>query len=402
VKRLKEWWFENECQSARELVDGVRAEKLALESKKKALEDLIPATFIMADLPQPRDSFIMERGQYDKPKDKVSHGTPAVFPPLPKQDKYSRLDLAKWLVSPQHPLTARVQVNRLWQQFFGTGLVKSSNDFGSQGEPPSHPELLDWLAVTFRESGWDMKQFVKMLVTSHTYRQSAQFSGHSAQLDPENRLLARGPRFRLDAEVVRDSALFVSSLLNPKIGGKGVKPYQPENIWEPVAFGGSNTKNYIQDHGESLYRRSLYTFWKRTAPPPNMTSFDAPNRESYCLRRERSNTPLQALTLMNDVQFFEAARAFAEQAMKTSTSTDARITRLFRAATSRFPSAQEAEVIRQTFDKHLAAYTGKPEEAKKVIANGESKPDASLNPAELAAWTMIANLVLNLDEAVTK
>jgi len=201
---------------------------------------------------------------------------------------------------------------------------------------------------------------------------------------------------------VRDSALFVSSLLNPKIGGKGVRPYQPENIWEPVAFGGSNTKNYIQDHGESLYRRSLYTFWKRTAPPPNMTSFDAPNRESYCLRRERSNTPLQALTLMNDVQFFEAARAFAEQAMKTSTSTDARITRLFRAATSRFPSAQEAEVIRQTFDKHLAAYTAKPEEAKKVITNGESKPDASLNPVELASWTMIANLVLNLDEAVTK
>ena len=416
VKRLKEWWFENECQSARELVDGVRAEKLALEAKKKALEDLIPATFIMADLPQPRESFVMERGQYDKPKDKVSHGTPAVFPPLPKQDRYSRLDLAKWLVSKEHPLTARVQVNRLWQQFFGIGLVKTSNDFGSQGEPPSHPELLDWLAVTFRESGWDMKGFVKMLVTSHTYRQSSEFvvralarSSSSAdglkpelQTDPENRLLARGPRFRLDAEVVRDSALFVSGLLNPRIGGKGVKPYQPENVWEPVAFGGSNTKNYIQDHGESLYRRSLYTFWKRTAPPPNMTSFDAPNRESYCLRRERSNTPLQALTLMNDVQFFEAARAFAQQAMKASASTDARITRLFRAATSRFPSAQEAEVIRQTFDKHLAAYTAKPEEANKVIANGESKPDDKLPPTELAAWTMIANLVLNLDEAVVK
>ncbi|MFO1483704.1 MAG: PSD1 and planctomycete cytochrome C domain-containing protein [Verrucomicrobiaceae bacterium] len=402
VERLKEWWFENEYQGAREIVEGVRAEKLALESKKKTLEDVIPATFIMADLPQQRESFIMERGQYDKPKDKVTHGTPAVFPPLPKQDKYTRMDLAKWLVSPQHPLTARVEVNRLWQQFFGTGLVKTSNDFGSQGEPPSHPELLDWLAVTFRESGWDMKAFVRMIVTSHTYRQTSQFSDRISQLDPENRLLSHGPRFRLDAEEVRDSALFVSGLLSPKIGGKGVKPYQPENIWEPVGFGGSNTRNYIQDHGESLYRRSLYTFWKRTAPPPNMTALDAPNRESYCLRRERSNTPLQALTLMNDVQFFEAARNFAQRVMSTSKTTDARITALFRASVGRFPSAQEAEIMRQTFEKHLASYTAKPEEAKKAISYGESKPDDKLNPAELAAWTMVANLVMNLDEVVTK
>jgi hypothetical protein len=222
------------------------------------------------------------------------------------------------------------------------------------------------------------------------------------QKDPENRLLARGPRFRLDAEAVRDQALFVSGLLSPKIGGKGVKPYQPENIWEPVGFGGSNTRNYIQDHGESLYRRSLYTFWKRTAPPPNMTSFDAPNRESYCLRRERSNTPLQALTLMNDIQFFEASRNFAQQVIQTNASTDARITALFRTATGRYPSAQEAEIIRQDFTKQLAAYTAKPEEAKKAITYGESKPDEKLNPAELAAWTMVANLVLNLDEVVTK
>lgn len=402
VARLKEWWFENEYQGARELVGGARAEKLALEAQKKTLEDVIPATFIMADLPQPRDSFIMERGQYDKPKDKVSHGTPAVFPPLPKQDKYTRIDLARWLLSPQHPLTARVEANRLWQQFFGIGLVKTSNDFGSQGEPPSHPELLDWLAVTFREGGWDVKALVKILVTSHTYRQSSQFSDQVAQLDPENRLLAHGPRFRLDAEVVRDQALFVSGLLSPKIGGKGVKPYQPENIWEPVGFGGSNTRNYIQDHGESLYRRSLYTFWKRTAPPPNMTAFDAPNRESYCLRRERSNTPLQALTLMNDVQFFEAARNFAQRVMQSSSGSDGRITALFRSAVGRFPSAQEAEIIRQSFEKHLAAYTAKPEEAKKAISYGESKPDEKLNPAELAAWTMIANLVMNLDEVVTK
>lgn len=402
AKRLQEWWFENEYQGARDLLGAARAEKLAAEAQKKAMDAVIPATFVMADLPEKRESFVMDRGQYDKPLDKVTRGTPAIFPPLPKQAEYSRLDLAKWLVSPQHPLTARVQANRLWQQFFGIGLVKTSNDFGSQGEPPSHPELLDWLAVTFRESGWDMKAFVRLLVTSHAYKQSAQSSSLSLEKDPENRFLSHGPRFRLDAEAVRDQALFVSGLLSPKIGGKGVRPYQPENIWEPVAFGGSNTKNYIQDHGESLYRRSLYTFWKRTAPPPNMTSFDAPNRESYCLRRERSNTPLQALTLMNDVQFFEAARNFAQRVMQNHASTDARITALFRTSTGRFPSAQEAEIMRQSLDKHLAAYKAKPEEAKKAISYGESKPDEKLDPAELAAWTMVANLVMNLDEVVTK
>jgi hypothetical protein len=404
VKRLKDWWFENEFQGAREIVQGVRAEKLALESKRKALEDVIPASFIMADLPQPRESFVMQRGQYDKPGDKVSRGTPAVFPPLAAKNKAlpSRLDLADWLVSTEHPLTARVQVNRLWQQFFGTGLVKTSNDFGSQGEPPSHPELLDWLAVTFRENGWDMKAFVQMLVTSHTYRQSAQFTAESLQKDPENRLLARGPRFRLDAEVVRDTALYVSGLLSPKIGGKGVKPYQPENIWEPVGFGGSNTRNYVQDHGESLYRRSLYTFWKRTAPPPNMTNFDAPNRESYCLRRERSNTPLQALNLMNDVQYFEAARSLAQKLLLSPGSIDSRITQGFRAVTSRYPGAQEAEIIRRTFDKHLISYSANPAEAKLAISYGESKADEKLDAAELAAWTLVANLLLNLDEMVTK
>lgn len=405
TKRLQHWWFENEYQGAREIVQGVRGQKLALESKRKALEDVIPATFIMADLPEPRESFVMERGQYDKPGEKVRRGTPAIFPPLNTKAgaEPTRLDLANWLLSPEHPLTARVEVNRLWQQFFGTGLVKTSNDFGSQGEPPSHPELLDWLAVTFRESGWDMKAFVKLLVTSHAYRQSAEVQPEVLQKDPENRLLARGPRFRADAEVVRDSALFVSGLLSPKIGGKGVRPYQPENIWEPVGFGGSNTRNYVQDTGESLYRRSLYTFWKRTAPPPSMTTFDAPNRESYCLRRERSNTPLQALNLMNDVQYFEAARHFAEELLKTPNLTrDSRISLAFRKVTSRYPTAQEAQIIGETLDQHLAAYQSRPEEAKQVIAYGESKADASLPADQLAAWTLVTNLLLNLDEMVTK
>lgn len=402
LKRIKDWWFENDYQGAREIVDGARAEKLALEAKKKSLEEVIPASLIMADLPQPRDSFIMKRGQYDQPGERVTRATPAIFPPLEQTAQATRLDLANWLVSAEHPLTARVQVNRLWQQFFGVGLVKTSNDFGSQGEPPSHPELLDWLAVTFRESGWDMKAFVRMIVTSHAYRQSSQFTELSQQKDPENRLLSHGPRFRMDAEVIRDSALFVSGLLNPKLGGKGVKPYQPENIWEPIGFGGSNTRNYLQDRGESLYRRSLYTFWKRTAPPPNMTNFDAPNRESYCLRRERSNTPLQALNLMNDVQFVEAARNFAQGLLASPASTDSRITSAFRAVTSRYPSAQETEIIRAALNQHLAAYRARPHEAKLALSFGESKVNEALDPVELAAWTMIANLLLNLDELVTK
>jgi hypothetical protein len=402
VARLKDWWFENQYQGARELIDGPGAAKLALEGEKKALEDAIPATFIMADLPQPRESFIMDRGLYDQPTEKVERGTPAIFPSLPVKENATRLDLAKWLVSPENPLTARVAVNRLWQQFFGAGLVKTANDFGSQGTPPTHPELLDWLAVSFREAGWDMKQFVKLIVTSHSYRQSAQFSEAGLQADPDNQLLARGPRFRLDAEVVRDQALFVAGLLSPKIGGKGVRPYQPENIWEPVAFGGSNTKNYIQDHGESLYRRSLYTFWKRTAPPPNMTSFDAPNRESYCLQRERSNTPLQALTLMNDVQFFEASRAFAQRVLTAQAAPEKRLTTLFRTATGRLPEAQEIAILQQALTKHLASFRAQPEEALKAIRYGESKPDETIDAAELAAWTMVANLVLNLDEMVTK
>lgn len=403
TKAVQYWWFENEYQGARELVGAIRSTKLQFESERKALEDLIPATFIMADLPQPRDSFIMQRGQYDQPGEKVQRGTPAIFPPLSNANQPTRLDLANWLLTADHPLTTRVTVNRLWQQFFGTGLVKTTNDFGSQGEPPSHPELLDWLAVHFRENRWDMKAFVKFLVTSHTYRQNAAFTAESLQRDPENRLLSRGPRYRADAEVIRDSALFVSGLLSAEIGGKGVRPYQPENIWEPVGFGGSNTRNYIQDTGSSLYRRSLYTFWKRTAPPPAMINFDAPNRESYCLRRERSNTPLQALNLMNDVQYFEAARNFAQQILlQKEKSTDARITTAFRSALGRYPSAQEAEIICKTLDQHLADYQNRPEEAKQAITFGATPPDPSLNPQELAAWTLTTNLILNLDETVTK
>jgi hypothetical protein len=403
AKRLKDWWFENEYQGARNLVEGARGEKLALESEKKAIEEVIPASLVMADMPTERESFVMVRGQYDNPGDKVTRGTPAAFPPLPKRDHYTRLDLADWLVSPQHPLTARVTVNRFWQQFFGTGLVKTSGDFGSQGEPPSHPELLDWLAVAFRDSGWDVKALVKLLATSATYRQSTKVSPELLAKDPENRLLARGPRFRLDAEVLRDNALFVSGLLNPTMGGKGVKPYQPPNIWEPVGFGNSNTRNYIQDHGDSLYRRSLYTFLKRTAPPPFMATFDAPNREQFCTRRERSNTPLQALQLMNDIQHFEAARNFAQRMMiEGGTSPADRIAWAWRTVTSRKPAPAEVAVVEQAFQQHLAKYRSNVAAAKEAVSYGESKPDDRLDPAALAAYSLVANLVLNLDETVTK
>jgi len=403
AKRVQDWWFENEYQGARSLVEGARAEKLALESQKKALEEVIPSSLVMADMPTERESFIMVRGQYDKPGEKVTRGTPVAFPPLPKRDRYTRLDLADWLVSPQQPLTARVTANRFWQQFFGTGLVKTSGDFGSQGEPPSHPELLDWLAVTFREGGWDVKALVKQLVTTATYRQSTKTSPELLAKDPENRLLARGPRIRLDAEVLRDNALFVSGLLNPTMGGKGVKPYQPPNIWEPVGFGGSNTRNYVQDHGDSLYRRSLYTFLKRTAPPPFMATFDAPNREQVCARRERSNTPLQALQLMNDIQHFEAARNFAQRMMLEGGATPAeRIAWAWRIVTSRKPTADELATVGHALQQHLAKYRGNVAAAKEAVSYGESKRDERLDPAELAAYSLVANLVLNLDETVTK
>jgi len=403
VKRLQEWWFENEYQGARSLVEGPRAEKLALESKRKTLDDTIPATLVMADEPQERESFVMMRGQYDKPGEKVARGTPAFLPKLAATAEPTRLDFAKWLVSSEHPLTARVTVNRFWQQLFGTGLVKTSGDFGSQGEAPSHPELLDWLAVTFRESGWDVKALMRAMVTSATYRQSSQVTPDLLARDPENRLLAHGARFRLDAECLRDNALFVSHLLDATIGGKGVKPYQPPNIWEPVGFGGSNTRNYIQDHGSALWRRSLYIFYKRTAPPPIMTNFDAPNREQFCTRRERSNTPLQALDLMNDVQYFEAARNFAQRILHEGGATPReRIIWSYRTVLSRKPMDGELAVVQQAFDKHLAKYQANPEAAKQAVSYGESKVDETLNPAELAAWTMIGNLLLNLDEAVTK
>ncbi len=306
-------------------------------------------------------------------------------------------------MAPENPLTARVTVNRLWQQFFGVGLVKTSYDFGSQGEMPSHPELLDWLARHFQDSSWNVKQFVRLLVCSQTFKLNSQLSADLLRLDPANRLYARGPRFRLDAEQLRDNALFVGGLIELAMGGKGVRPYQPDNIWEPVGFAGSNTQNYKRDSGSALYRRSIYTFYKRTAPPPFMVNFDAPNREQTCSMREKSNTPLQALQLMNDVQHVEAARSLAERMLKDGGSTlSERIQFAYQVVLSRSPLPPELQVVERQWNAHLARYQQDADSAKQLITRGESQPNGQHNASELAAATLVANMILNLDETVTR
>lgn len=406
TRALQDYYVQQVCVDTRDKFASVLADLAKLREARTNRDNATPSTFIFRDLPQPRSSFVMMRGAYDKPGDAVEPGVPAIFPPIVKDDparRANRLDLARWLVSPEHPLTARVTVNRLWQQFFGVGLVKTSYDFGSQGEPPSHPELLDWLAIHFRESGWNVKDLVRLLVTSQSFRQDGRLSPEVAARDPENRLLARGPRQRLDAEQIRDNVLFVSGLIDLRMGGPGVKPYQPANVWEPVGFAGSNTRFYTQDHGSSLYRRSLYTFLKRTAPPPFMSNFDAPNREQFCTRRDRSNTPLQALQLMNDVQHVEAARVLAERMIREGgVDPAARVALAFEWVLSRPPAAEESQVVLAALEAHLARYLQDAEAATKLVSQGESKPSAGIAAEELAAYTLVANMVLNLDETLTR
>ncbi len=406
ASRVYDFWIQNVYAGATELLAELKSKRSALSNEKSQIEKDVPFTFVMADLPKPRESFVMTRGAYDKPGEKVSRAVPAFLPPLPerRQDRdYNRLDFANWLVAGDHPLTARVTVNRFWQQFFGIGIVRTSGDFGSQGDLPSHPELLDWLAVEFVQQGWDVRALVKLILTSHTYRQSSVATAEMSRLDPNNRLLARAPRLRLDAEVLRDQALYVSGLLVDQVGGKAVKPYQPPNIWEPVGFGNSNTRYYKQDQGGALYRRSIYTFLKRTAPPPFMSTFDAPNREQSCSYRQRSNTPMQALQLMNDIQHIEAARNFASRVIQEGgDDADSRIRWAWNTITARQPNKIELEIAAEALGKHLQRYQDDPEAAKQLITYGESKPDERCSAAELAAYTMLANLILNLDETVTK
>ena len=345
---------------------------------------------------------VLNRGEYAQKGERVTATVPASLPPLKADAPRNRLGLAQWLVAPEHPLTARVTVNRAWQHLFGTGLVESAGDFGVTGARPSHPELLDWLAVEFRESGWDYRRLVRLMVTSAAYQQSAAASPALLERDPENRLLARGPRHRLEAEQLRDQALAASGLLVAKLGGRPVRPYQPEGIWEDVAMKESTTRFYRPDTGDSLYRRSLYTLWKRTAPAPAMDILNAPSREVSCVRRDRTNTPLQALVTLNEPLFVEASRQLAARVARESRTFDARLDAISLRLLGRTFARPERAVVRRTLDAALATYEKNPDAAKQLLAVGASPADGRIPAPELAAWTLVASQVMNLDEALTK
>jgi hypothetical protein len=387
----------------------------ALRRDKKASEERVPTVMVMEELPRPRDTYLLKRGQYDKPdrSEKLTPGAPACLPALPAGLPRNRLGLARWLVSAANPLTARVTVNRYWQHYFGAGLVKTTEDFGVRGEPPSHAELLDWLALEFMSPasaslrgtgvrGWDIKAMQRLIVTSATYRQSSRASAELLHRDPHNLLLARGPRFRLPAEVVRDNALAASGLLVEKLGGPSVKPYQPAGLWEELA-GGSGEGPYIQDKGPNLYRRSLYVYRKRTVPPPVLTTFDAPSREVCQVQRARTDTPLQALELLNDVTYVEAARHLAEGMLRDGGRTGAeRLTFGFRRAVARKPTATELDILNRGLKRYLRTYRADAQAARHFVRHGDSPVDGRLDPAELAAYTAMADIILNLDETITK
>jgi Protein of unknown function (DUF1553)/Protein of unknown function (DUF1549)/Concanavalin A-like lectin/glucanases superfamily/Planctomycete cytochrome C len=383
-------------QAANALLAGLEKE----ESEIKVRGSI---THVMQEKDEAAIAFVLNRGEYTQRKDKVMASTPEALPPMPPSYPTNRLGFAKWLLLPEQPLTARVTVNRFWQEVFGTGIVKTAGDFGVTGDMPSHQELLDWLAVEFRESGWDMKRMFKQLVTSATYRQSAVMEPDKLAKDPQNRLLSRGPRFRMDAEIIRDTALAASGLLVEKIGGPSVKPYQPDGVWEAIAMDVSNTRFYKRDSGDKLYRRSLYTFWKRQAPPVTMEIFNAPNRETCTVRRERSDTPLQALATLNDTQFVEAARVLAQRSLREVCSTEeARLDFMAERLLSRPLRPEEMKIARASLNDLLASYKSAPDDAHKLLEVGESKVDESLAPPTLAAYTMVANELMNLDEVLNK
>ena len=381
--------------------------RIALANARERLSVLTEyfSTMIMVEAEQPRATYVLARGDYTQPGERVAAGTPEALPVFDPEMPNNRLGLAKWLVKPGHPLTSRVVVNRVWKQFFGAGLVRTLADFGSQGSYPTHPELLDWLSVDFAENGWDVKRLVRKIVTSSTYRQASDASGDLQARDPLNELLARGPRFRLQAELVRDSALATSGLLKDQLGGPSVNPYAPGDLWREVSHYGSTpatAQAFVQDHGEKLYRRSLYTYWKRTVPPPNLAAFDAPSRETCVVDRPVTNTPLQALVLLNDPQFVEAARALAERMITHDPSDDTRLRWGVLESLSRPASEDELAILSQTLKRERVRYAGDPAAAEDLLSVGESPRDESISPAEHAAWTQVATLLLNLSEAITR
>lgn len=359
-------------------------------------------TLVMEEKKEDAFAHILDRGEYSLEKEKVFADIPEVFQNEKSDTKKSRTDLANWLVSEKNPLTARVTVNRLWYYFFGRGIVETTEDFGIMGARPSHPDLLDYLAVELIESGWNLQHVIKLITSSATYQQSEKTTSANREKDPTNILLWRSPRHRLEAEQLRDMALATSGLLVKKIGGASVKPYQPGGIWEAVAMNGSNTRFYKEDKGEGLYRRSLYTFWKRSAAPPSMEILNAPPREVFCVRRDRTNTPLAAFVTMNDPQFIEAARALATNALKSNQSFSHRLDHITMALMARTLDNEEQEVVKTALDHHLKHYQENPDLIDPFLTVGESKPDASLDKTELAAWTLISSQIFNLDETLTK
>jgi hypothetical protein len=374
-----------------------------LNKSQGELEQAVTSVMVMEDRSAPRETFVLKRGQYDQPdkSKKVEPGVPSCLPSLPQNAPRNRLGLAQWLVAPENPLTARVVVNRLWQHHFGVGLVKTAENFGVQGEPPSHPELLDWLADELVHSGWNVKALHRLIVLSATYRQSSNATAELVARDPENRLLARGPRFRLPAEVVRDNALAIGGLLFAKIGGPSIKPYQPQGLWEELA-GGAGEAPYLQDKGSALYGRSLYVYRKRTVPHPAMATFDAPSREICQVKRPRTNTPLQALELLNDVTYVEAARHLAELALIEGGSTpEERIIYAFRRALARRPTPRELAVLTRGFERYLNEFEADKAAANQLIRHGESPIDPRIEPGVLAAYMATASVILNLDETIT-
>jgi hypothetical protein len=381
------------------------AERDQLVSEKQQILRRGTVAHIMNERNEMPKAYVLMRGDYDKRADEVQPETPKVLPPMREDLPRNRLGLAHWLLQENHPLTARVTVNRFWQEVFGNGLVASAGDFGTTGLMPTHPELLDYLAVSFREDGWNIKNLFRLMVTSATYRQSASVSQEKLALDPSNKYLARGPRFRMDAEMIRDHALAASGLLVSKIGGPSVKPYQPTGVWEAVAMPESNTRYYVQDTGEGLYRRSIYTFLKRAAPPPNMEVFNATAREVCVVKRERTNTPLQALTTLNDVQMVEAARILAEKILtqwKDGNDSVSRMQAIAVKLIGRPLRGEELGVVQASLDELIANYRTNADAAKELLSMGETRSSDQVDPAELAAWTMVVNMLMNLDEVLTK
>jgi len=364
---------------------------------------VVKPTMIMQDMDSLRPTYILDRGQYDAPGQQVQSGTPKAILAFKEEWPKNRKGLANWLFSPDHPLTARVAVNRYWQMIFGRGIVATPEDFGSQGALPTHPQLLDWLAIEFQESGWNLKQLLKLMVMSSTYRQSAAIPAGLQEKDPDNLLFARGPQVRLTAEQIRDHALAISGLLSDKRGGPSVKPYQPQGLWLQVASGNQSLRKYIQDHEEDLYRRSLYTFWKRTIPPPSMTVFDAPSREQCSIKRRTTSTPMQALVLLNDPQFTEAARLMAQRMLEEGgEQAENRIAYAFKWATSRSPVAKEVDILLRLLEEELSAFATDPDAANRLLSIGEIPIAKRQNVTELAAYTVLASAILNLTESIHK